>query len=41
MKKIIAEFYPYRWWILFLAMFIVGFFGGIAVGLNSINQLYA
>lgn len=38
MKEFLNELYPYRYWILFTAIFIVGFFGGIAVGLNHVNK---
>lgn len=31
------EIYEYRYWILFTTVFFVGFFGGIVVGLHSIN----
>ncbi|MGX7304355.1 hypothetical protein [Enterococcus columbae] len=38
LEKIAAVFYPYRYWIFFSILFIIGFFGGIAVGLNHINK---
>lgn len=36
----LKELYEYRYWILFTFVTCVGFLGGIAVGLSSVNGLH-